>query len=260
MSIHLLCLDFDGTIMVYENASAHFHADVIRALNKLAERGVAWITNSGRDFDDQRRILERSRAHGLRHDPAALICREGLIYNRVNQHYEPVEPWNTRARESMRRLHGDLQADQRDVLRDLVQRYEPHEAHFHRDATVFLMGGREADTARLVAELDGLATRVPGGMVLRNGEWIAILPRHLGKGNTLRTYLEMNNLSGRHVLAIGDHGNDISMLDGSVSRLVGCPGDAHPAVIETVSRAGGYVAREAGPLGTLDVLCRFDLA
>lgn len=253
-TIKLVCLDFDGTIMLYDEEPGHFHPLIIDRLNALRAAGIEWITNSGRSLRSQLEVLDSCRARGLAYDPAAILSSESLIYVRGKDAYAPMDDWNRRAEERLRAFHGGFRAEFETELGALVGRYQPKEIYYRDDATVYCMNGTEEAKAAFVRGLAALADTRPETTVLRNGDWVAIMPEQLGKGNVLRAYLDYRGLEAGNVLTIGDHDNDISMLNGSVSDHVGCPGDAFPDVRQTVLAAGGCVAAEHGPLGTLEVL------
>jgi hypothetical protein len=67
------------------------------------------------------------------------------------------------------------------------------------------------------------------------------LARHLG-------------IRREEILAIGDGYNDMSMLDGTVAGMVGCPANAEPEIMAIVSKAGGHISRRRSLAGVLDVL------
>jgi hydroxymethylpyrimidine pyrophosphatase-like HAD family hydrolase len=95
--------------------------------------------------------------------------------------------------------------------------------------------------------------------VTRNDCCFNILPYITGKGNTLLSYARYAGLHREEILAVGDHLNDLSMLDGSSAGRVGCPSDAVPEVRDAVRRAGGGVASQPGPLGTVAIIRRYGL-
>ncbi len=251
--ISLICLDFDGTIMVYDEAPGFFHPAAIETLNSLAGLGVSWCTNSGRDMEGQGRILEASRARGLRHLPAALLCSESLIFERRNGDYAPSEPWNSSALQLQSRLHEKVQSVIRPRLADWAARFQPDE-YIGSGYTVFNVVDEGDRPLGLASEVEAALCDVPEVMVTRNGGWVAILPTQLGKGNVLRGYLDRAGIRHDRALAVGDHFNDLNMLDGSVTPHVGCPGSAVGEVVRTVRNAGGYVARAEGPEGTVEVI------
>lgn len=254
--IRLVCLDFDGTIMAYEEETSFFHPVALDLLNRMEAEGVEWCTNSGRSVGDQVQIIERSRARGLRHLPAAVLSGEALIFERRDGTYQPSEPWHTSTTNLLRDFHGRVQRTLDPHLPGWAERFAP-EVRVGRDYTVFLVQDVEGRAAAFLAEVEEAVRPVPRAMVTRNGGWLVILPDELGKGNVLKAYLGRRGLGAEHALAVGDHLNDVNMLDGRAARHVGCPADAVPDVIQTVRASGGYVARSGGPEGTAEVICHF---
>lgn len=254
--LSLVCLDFDGTVVVYDEEPGFFHPAAIKEINGLAERGVAWCTNSGRGSESQLQILELSRLRGLQHMPDALLCSESLIYRRRNGSYVPCEPWNTLARRRLASFHRKVQAVIRPRMAEWSQRYAP-DAYVGEGYTSFSVLDDNDRPRLFLAELEAAVRDVPRAMVTRNGGWLVVLPDDLGKGNVLRGYLKARGTTPEAALAVGDHFNDISMLDGTAARYVGCPANAIADVVRTVTGAGGYVARAAGAEGTVEIIQHF---
>jgi hydroxymethylpyrimidine pyrophosphatase-like HAD family hydrolase len=246
-SIRLVCLDFDGTLMVYDEEPGFFHPELVREMNTWPDRGIAWCTNSGRSLESQLQVLECSRRHGLTAPPLAVLAGEALIYLREQEVYRDWDFWNERFREKLRELHRRVQvvlAPRHDWLRE---HFAPESVVLTEDATAYCVNQGEEPVRMLSA-------RIPGAVVSRNGAWLSIVLDELGKGNLLQAVQDHLGLPAESVLAVGDHLNDLAMLTGSVARHVGCPADAAPEVVEAVRRAGGRVAHTAGPLGTLEIL------
>jgi hydroxymethylpyrimidine pyrophosphatase-like HAD family hydrolase len=256
MNIRLVCLDFDGTAVDYEEESTFFHPDVVAQLNRLKNLGVEWCTNSGRSREDQERILELSRSRGLHHMPAAILCSEAFIYDRTDDsRYASREPWNGNAMALLRNLHAEVQRALKDRIELWRARYEP-DIRLGAEHTVFCVPGEDVRVDAFCAELASSLASIARVSITRNGGWVVVLPDSMGKGNVLKGYVTARGFSRDEVLAIGDHLNDLSMLDGSAARWVACPSDARSAVIETVRAAGGWVASRPGALGTAEVLER----
>ncbi len=62
------------------------------------------------------------------------------------------------------------------------------------------------------------------------------------------------NIPSDRVIAIGDGINDITMLNGAVTKFVGCPANASPEVIQAVRNAGGIVSDAHEAAGALDII------
>ena len=254
--IRLICLDFDGTILVYDEKPGFFHPAAINMLNGLVDRGIAWCTNSGRDAEGQMKILELSCARGLRHMPAVLLCSESFIFEWRDGTYAPSEPWNSTAKKTLRRFHRMVQKTVRPKLDDWIARYRP-EVYIAEEYTTFNIVDADDQPLRFHGEIGAAIRGIPGAVVSRNGGWISIMPAELGKGNTLLGYLRLAGLQSDQALAIGDHLNDINMLNGTAARHVACPANAMAEVVNAVTVAGGYVARAVGPEGTVEAMRHF---
>lgn len=255
--VHLVCLDFDGTVMVYDDGPGHFHPDVIHFLNGLAGRGIRWCSNSGRDRADQARVLAASAGRGLRHWPDALVCSECLVYVRDGADYTALEPWNSQAYRHLADIHGHVRARLEPVRERLEARYQPKLVFSNETLMAYLLDEVEGRPDRFCAELEELLAGVPDWMMTRNGGWVAVLHQALGKGHALSAYARHRGIAAQHILAVGDQLNDLPMLAGAAAELVGCPGNAIADVQHAVRCKSGYVAHRPAPEGTLDVLRHF---
>ncbi len=243
--------------MVYEGDPGHFHPEVIKLLNQLEDKGIRWCSNSGRDRADQLRVLEACASKGLRHWPDALVCSESMVYVREDGAYVPLEPWNSQAHGWLKGLHANVQARLEPVMGALEERYKPRLVYVGDAFTAYLIEDVDGRPIRFAAELESLLEGVPDWMMTRNGGWVAVLHKELGKGNALRAYSGHRGIEAAHILAIGDHFNDLNMLDGGAAGSVGCPANSIAEVQAVVRRKGGLVADRHGPEGTLDVLRHF---
>jgi len=247
-------LDFDGTIMVYDEEPGYFHPEVIALLNRLPEMGVTWHSNSGRGVDGQQAILNCCVEHGLVNRPATLMCAESFVYEKDGDEYIGCEPWNRNAQALLLAFHARVQKSIRPLLKEWEDYLPTHEMYMQPMATFFqLEEGTENYLALAQAFSDALEAIDDGGVV-KNGPWIFAQHHDVSKGKVLNHYLDIHQIDPATALAIGDHENDISMLNGSAAGHTGCPGDAIALVKQVVREAGGYVSEIDGPLGTLDVL------
>lgn len=243
--------------MVYDEPPGFFHPQIIEQLNHLEACGIAWCTNSGRDFEDQLRVLAMCYRKGLRHRPVAMICSESLIFEAEADTYVPAQPWNGQIESRLIPLQRAVQAVLEPVLDDLHRRHRGCIPYLGEHFTAFLVPDEHDAPARLHAELEQRLTSIEGSCISRNAGWVAVLTQGLGKGNALAEFARRAGIGSGSILAVGDHFNDLSMLDGRVAHHTGCPHSAIGAVKEAVQRAGGWISSEQGPLGTLDVIRRY---
>lgn len=252
--IRLISLDFDGTILAYDDPCGVFHSEVIATLNGLEGTGVRWCGNSGREFQDQLGVLERSHRRGLTFFPDALICLESLIYLRQGRDYSAHASWNERAMECSYACHARVQ-ERLSLRLDYIRReYRPLQTVVAEACTAFLLRESDELTEGLHRELERVLSGIEDIMITRSGGWVSVMPSMLGKGNALLAYARHAGLSSQNILAVGDHHNDLPMLGTGAAGHVGCPADAIPEVREAVQRAGGMVAGRPGPAGTVEVL------
>ena len=252
--IRLISLDFDGTILVYDDPEGVFHPEVIELLNSLEGQGIRWCANSGRDYNDQMAVLGRSCERGLAFMPDALICSESLVYVRNGSGYVSLEPWNSQAHADLRECHARVQARLDTHLGYIQKTYTPISTLIGDLFTAFFIHDRDGMPTRLFHDLTRFLSGMEHVMLTRNGGWVAVMHDALGKGNALKAYASHLDLPRDHILAIGDQYNDLPMLIQDVASHLGCPGDAIPEVRQAVSKAGGVVAKEIGPCGTIEVI------
>ena len=252
--IRLVCLDFDGTIMVYDDPKPCFHPDVIEWLNALQMGGIQWCSNSGRDLPDQLGVLQESQHRGLEHMPLGLLCAESMAYVRQDGDYRPLEPWNTTAHHHLLRLHARVRERLRPYMDWIEQRFRPKGVYVGDHYTAFQVEEAKDHPRQLFRELEALLVGVPELMLTRNGPWVAVLQERLGKGNVLREFARVMEYRPHEILAVGDQFNDLNMLDGMAALHVACPGDAVAEVAELVRSRNGLVAQRGGPSGTVEIL------
>lgn len=257
-TVRLVCLDFDGTIMVYDDPpSGHFHPDVIALLNELEGRGVDWCTNSGRDLQDQGRVIELAVDRGLTHKPVALICSESMVYLRSNGSFHPLEPWNSIVQQDLAHFHRRVQERLQPLMPGLYRSYGMLPSYIGEHYTAFALPDKDGLPQRFHLEISEILADIPKTMVTRNGGWVAILTEDLGKGNALRQFASAQGYRPEEILAVGDQFNDLNMLDGQAAGHVGCPANSIPEVVATVRLAGGHVASAVGPHGTIEVIRKY---
>ncbi len=253
--IKLICLDFDGTILIYDDEEiGHFHPDVITLLNSLEEKGIVWCANSGRDKEDQLAVIERAKASGLTHMPVALVCSESFIYMKNGSGYYELEPWNTYAREMLRDCHTEVQKKLCDKFVYIEETYTPISSLVGECFTAFFIPDRDNLPGKLFDELKQFTEGVGNIMITRNGGWVTVMHVMLGKGNALKEFMRHRGLESCDALTVGDHLNDLTMLKKEIAHYLGCPGNAAQEVKDAVRTEGGIVADEHGALGTIQII------
>ena len=218
--IRLVSLDFDGTILTYPESGPVLHEAVVDALNELNFRGIAWVANSGRSLDELKKIVEASTLNGLEHLPQAFLCLESLIYECSGVVFRSVEPWNSEMIETLRELHTRVRAALAPHLDEIRERFttEIFLAEFY---TTFNIPDSEEKLNALFGQLRKWLRDVKGASFTRSDTWCAVHSSRAGKGAVLRAFAARTGFEFDEILAIGDHFNDLTMLDGTAAGHVG---------------------------------------
>lgn len=255
MPIRLLSTDFDGTLIGHE-PDARTAASLTSALCGLRENGAAWAVNTGRQLWFALEGLEH--AH-LPHDPEYVLSSEKDIYRRVGEgDWEAFGEWNARTEKRTVELLGRAE----DVLK-AVRRM----ADADKNIEILYENGRvgglmtaDTETMDLVVEkIRALAADVPDFSFNRNTVWMRFTHREIHKGSALAELARLLGIRREEVLAIGDHHNDIPMLDGSAAAMVACPANAVGEVKDVVKAAGGYVSPFPWSEGVADAVRHFSV-
>jgi HAD superfamily hydrolase (TIGR01484 family) len=253
MPIGLLSTDFDGTLVGHE-PDARTAASLSAALEDLRRRGAVWAVNTGRQLWFALEGLEKAR---LPHDPEFVLTSEKDIYRRVEEGiWEAFGDWNARSEERT----ADLFARARHVLEaigEMAAREDGIEMLYENGRVAGLMTMDTATMDVVATRIVEVAADVPEFSFNRNEVWMRFAHREIHKGSSLSELARLLGIPRGEVLAIGDHHNDIPMLDGTAAAMVACPSNAVPAVRDIVRAKGGYVSPYPWGKGVADAIRHF---
>lgn len=253
MPIRLLSTDFDGTLIGHE-PDARTATSLSAALQDLRLRGAVWAVNTGRQLWFALEGLEHAR---LPHDPEFVLSSEKDIYCRAAEgDWEAFGEWNARTERRTVDLF-DRAAHVLDAIRAMSARDKNIEILYDNGRVGGLMTSDTATMDRVVVELRSLASDVPDFSFNRNMVWMRFTHREIHKGSSLAELARLLGIPREEVLAIGDHHNDLPMLDGSAAAMVACPANALQEVRDAVSAAGGYVSPFGWGEGVADAIRHF---
>ncbi len=245
----LIALDLDGTAVRYE---PQFELDplLVDCLRDARRQGVGWLMNSDRWVKDMIKLAGRL---DLDHRPVALLSQQQSIHI-LNQkgEYEPHAAWN----EVQEKLRGELWREIQPFFacweREIKEAYFVTNSFANETALAFCVPEEEVEDLREV--MAEMLAPWPEAQISGNNEWGFVVHRDFSKGRLLIEAAQRLGVAASDILAIGDGLNDVSMLDGRVTPLVGCPASACPQAVEAVLSAGGFAARESGVAGTVAVI------
>ena len=244
-----IVVDLDGTSLRYEPCM-QVEPALLRLLDTLQQRGARWIMNSDRFIDD---MLELCDGIDVDLRPAALLSSQRYVFVRDgNSWYRPHRAWNDRQEAVHSTLWRRIKARFPVWQHEIEQRFTPITSYINDFVFAYMFEPSQASQAH--ALLSTLVADVADVQVSGNHEWVFLLHRSFSKRRILLETMRLLGLSRERMIAIGDGFNDITMLDGSVTRMVGCPSNASADVKQAVRDAGGYIAAAAEAAGSIEVI------
>jgi hydroxymethylpyrimidine pyrophosphatase-like HAD family hydrolase len=246
----LIALDLDGTSVRYDPC-LEMDPDLMQYINSVRRLcGIKWVMNSDRYTDTMVGIARLLEPEGR---PAAILsCQRFIHLLDGENNYFPFNQWN----EQQKLLH-------KDIWDNISPFFNVWRKEIEKKFTIIDCIINDLVFAYMVPaeQIHGLRELMrefvkpwPDAQVSGNQEWTFILHSSFSKGRVLSKSAEILGLSNHNIIAIGDGINDISMLNGLLTPMVGCPANASREVIEVVTEAGGVVADSGVAAGTVQVL------
>jgi hypothetical protein len=253
MPIRLLSTDFDGTLVGHE-PDARTASALSGALTSLRREGAHWAVNTGRQLWFALEGLEQAR---LPHDPDFVLTSEKDIYRRVDEgDWEAFGDWNAQTERQTRELF-ERAAGVFKTIEELSAGEDGIELLYENGRLAGLMTAEPGMMQRAAQLVRGAAADVPDFAFNTNHVWMRFAHREIHKGSSLAELARLLGVAREDVLAIGDHHNDLPMLDGSAAGMTACPANAVTEVQETVRRLGGYVSPYPWGEGVADAIRHF---
>ena len=255
----LVSTDFDGTL-VEHGVPTPFSPSLLEVFTTLRERGVRWVINTGRTLPSLEEGLD-CFALPIQPDYAITTEREVFRPAASGHGWEDFGDWNA----VCARQHDALFAAAAPMLRELVsfvQQDTAAELRYGRrtqgreitNEPAGIVARDDAEMDRIVARLDGLRSDTPQFSYQRNSIYLSFCHADYDKGTSLAELGRLIGVGVEGTFAVGDHQNDLPMLDGRHARHVACPANSIDRVKQAVRAAGGYVAREAYSAGVIEAL------
>ena len=245
----LIALDLDGTSVIY-SPRLEMNPELVEFLASIRAQGVAWVMNSDRYTDTMADIASLLPAE---QKPLGLLsCQRFIHLLDGEKSYLPVEPWN----QQQIQLHTVLWKKIRPFFPEWQSQVE---ARFTIRETVvndmvFAYMVAPDQTPALRRLMQQFTEDFPDAQISGNHDWTFILHVAFSKARILQKCADILCIPPDKVIAIGDGINDISMLDGSVTKLVGCPANGAPDVMHAVRMVGGIIAQASEAAGTLEII------
>ena len=259
LPVLLISTDFDGTL-VEHGVPAPFSPELLGVFSTLRERGVRWVINTGRNLPSLEEGLE---SFGFPIQPDFAITTERELFQPApNGHgWVDLGDWNT----VCARRHDALFAAAAPALREIARfvqsetgaelRYGRRtQGHVVPDEPAGVVARDDAEMDRIVARLAPLRAELPEFSFQRNSIYLSFCHAAYDKGTTLAELNRLLGIGPEGAFAVGDHQNDLPMLNGVHARHVACPGNSIEPVKLAVQAAGGYVAQAGYSAGVIEAL------
>lgn len=252
--IKLLSTDFDGTLINHvENPPVV--PELFEVLARLRKRKVRWAINTGRALSHIVAGLEEFR---FPIKPDFVVTSERDIYRPAadGQGWEDYGDWNLKCAIE----HGKLFAAAKPIIDAIIAFVEKETGGrvvYEDGISVGLIAASEEEMDRMSAFIDKQREQLPDFHYQRNTVYLRFCHTDYSKGAALGELARLLGIAREEIFAMGDHFNDVSMLDGRFAGWNACPANSAEEVKEAVRNAGGYVARGICSEGVVEALCHY---
>ncbi|MDR0532660.1 MAG: Cof-type HAD-IIB family hydrolase [Verrucomicrobiales bacterium] len=249
----LISTDFDGTLILDYNSPSlapRFFAYLARLRQ---QRRVVWVINTGREWESLGEILA-SKSLPFFPDWMALLERE--IYRIKDRELVALEHWNKRSDSQ----HDDLfkrAGSALDKLRHHVEQSDYAEVISDTGSPFGICAKTDAHADQIAEEAYSLLADFPEIMLVRNSVYARFAHINFHKGSCLEAIAKEENISKDNIFAIGDHLNDLQMLNPRYATHIACPANSTETVKQAVREHGGYVANGEAADGVVEALEHF---
>lgn len=251
-NFRLICTDFDGTVFNSVERPS-IPGPLLEALGEAQARGLVWVINTGRTLSDLFQELERSNAGVW---PQYVVTVEREIHELRDRDYHSISTWNHACLFKHQALFREAWG-----LFEEIQAWveEEFEAETYGDtwSPLCIIASHSNHADEIHQRIERECDRFPGLIVVRNDVYFRFGHQDYTKGSALGEIMRTLGVSPDRVFAVGDHYNDLTMLDGIYATHVAAPENAIPEVKELVRRLGGYLASQPCGLGVMEALRYF---
>jgi hypothetical protein len=270
--IRLIASDYDGTLV----KQGKIDASVARLLRQVTDGQRLFVVITGRPLESIQKALAGNQLLGDGF-PSALVCEERDIYIWAQNDYQPLLEHNQTALAAEVALL-DVSRPLARALREVWPSYAAAQlapgdvgvAEFDQSTALVeeQRGYVELRFGSPTAARAGqrwLLAHLPGDKPLtavRNNRLVSLRHTAYGKGavlDVLRTHL---GLQRTEVMAVGDSGNDLTMLNGSYGFHAAAVGNADMEVKQAVASHAGTLLQGEAFTGIAELLlhCGWELS
>ena len=245
--LRLICTDFDGTLA--EPDGQPILTEFFERLVAWRKRGqLFWIINTGRTYDSLQDELIRRKTPMW---PDWMVTMEREIWLVRNQRGIGWFEWNRKCE----LLHNQLFESVSPIwklVEDYVARHTSAQLVQDAGSPLGIIASCEEEADEISAFMTPLLQNWPTLVAVRNSIYFRFSHKFYHKGACLEAISNGLGVPAAQIMAVGDHLNDLPMLERRYARHVACPSNAVDEVKTQVRAEGGYVAATGVAEGTVE--------
>jgi hydroxymethylpyrimidine pyrophosphatase-like HAD family hydrolase len=251
-SLRLLCTDFDGTIA--EADARPISPPFFQRLAEARKKGpLFWVINTGRTFDSLRDDLIKRRVPIW---PDWVVAVEREIWLVRDRRGVGWFEWNRKCE----LLHQQLFQSVRPLwklIEDYVVRHTKAQVVEDAGSPLGIIASCEEEADEISAYIHPLLKDWPMLVAVRNSIYFRFSHKFYHKGACLEAIANGIGVLPLQTMAVGDHLNDLPMLERRFAHHLACPGNAVDEVKQKIRAQGGYIATGEVAEGTVEAWDKF---
>lgn len=235
--IQLASTDFDGTLFC-EFDVPPFPDELQSILQEFQNAGGKWAINTGRDLAS---LLEELARCDVAVQPDYVVAVEREIHAREGSQFKPHLRWNAECTAKHELLAMRIQ-DDLPAISSWIQNQTRASAFGDRYSPLAVIASDNEEMDEIQARVLAMTETIPEVAWMRNDVYARLCHSDYSKGTALLEIERLLGISPDVVFAIGDHLNDLEMLDTEIAAFVAAPSNSVREVKEHVLQIGGRIS------------------
>jgi HAD superfamily hydrolase (TIGR01484 family) len=251
-TIGLLATDLDGTLIGSANELPLYLTFHDRIEHLRAANSTQWAACTGRTFRSFWEFFMPMRRYGV--VPDYVIIRHAFIFRMTALGYVPHLSWNIGTLFRIWRETKDTSAAIH-TWHSTVVGGAIGVRTIARTSTRLAVRFDTEEAAQVAEDMLRLRQREHKHMqIIRSKTEVEVRMVPATKGTALAELARRLKVPADQILAIGNGHNDLSMLDGTVAGMVGCPNNSVFEVMSLIGEVGGHVASHSSLSGVIEII------
>jgi len=253
LRIKLIATDLDGTLLG-RTGEISLYDDFRKRLELLRSKyNTVWVVCTGRSLRGFKHKFSPMETIGIY--PEYVIVDHAYIYRRTKSgRYRPHYSWNFLIRYNIWSSRLYIKDAIERWYKVIYEKYRGVTVLYHRRNRLCLRFRTEDEAVAVADYLRKEAKEFKYLRVFLYKEEVDVRMVPFTKGLALEELEVRLGVGKSEVMAVGNGHNDISMLDGAVAGLTGCPANAETDVMATINRTGGHISAEKVLAGVIDII------